>query len=419
MAFSKEQQVQIIAEANRRAIANGTTVAAEIAKEAQKNGLSMAQAEQQMGYPSGTLGGQAGSGPNGAGGAGTAQGSSPYMQSIGAYGTSQQLPYNGPANPVNSPATPTNLGMGSKLDDTTRNGVIAEAQRRATANGTTPEAELYKYSQSQGQTPAQLDALMGFSSGSAAQWAQQNGGQNGVAAPQGNIRAQPSGNQGYGINNGITNNDRPTTGGFNTDDSFYGLAQPPGNQPAWGNQSNLGFGDSGYQRNPYLDQASRDIGSQMFDTWSRQIAPSIRSNAMAAGGYGGSRQGVVEANALNDMQRNYGQALTSMYGQDYTNFQNRGITRQGQAQSYDLGLRNNDTANWSLDAGINQNNFNNNLASANFGLGVQNQLMNNNGVGIAAGTNIQNTPFDYQKYLNTAGVQAGGAGGTRTGTTTS
>lgn len=377
MAFTTEQQTQIIAEANRRAIANGTTVAQEIAKTAQQNGLSMSEAEQQMGYPPGTLG-----------------------------GTSQ-------------PAS-SNLGMGTtKLDDTTRNGVIAEAQRRAAANGTTPEAELYKYSQSQGQTPAQLDALMGFSSGSAAQWAQQNGGQNGVAAPQGNIRAQPSGNQGYGINNGITNNDRPTTGGFNTDDSFYGLAQPPGNQPAWGNQSNLGFGDSGYQRNPYLDQASRDIGSQMFDTWSRQIAPLIRSNAMAAGGHGGSRQGVVEANALNDMQRNYGQALTSMYGQDYTNFQNRGIQRQGQAQSYDLGLRNNDTANWSLDAGINQNNFNNSLSSANFGLGVQNQLMNNNGVGIAAGTNIQNTVPEWQKYMNNAGVQAGGAGGTRTGTTTS
>ena len=283
-----------------------------------------------------------------------------------------QLPYNGPPNPVNSPPTPT-----------------TSLPYYGPPNPVNSPA-----------TPTNL-------------------GMGGVAAPQGNIRAQPSGNQGYGINNGITNNDRPTTGGFNTDDSFYGLAQPPGNQPAWGNQSNLGMGDSGYQRNPYLDQASRDIGSQMFDTWSRQIAPSIRSNAMAAGGYGGSRQGVVEANALNDMQRNYGQALTSMYGQDYTNFQNRGITRQGQAQSYDLGLRNNDTANWSLDAGINQNNFNNNLASANFGLGVQNQLMNNNGVGIAAGTNIQNTPFDYQKYLNTAGVQAGGAGDTRTGTTTS
>ena len=404
MAFSKEQQVQIIAEANRRAIANGTTVAAEIAKTAQQNGLSMAQAEQQMGYPPGTLGGQQGA-------------------------AQPQLPYSGPVNPVNTPSA--NLGMG-KLDDATRNGVIAEAQRRATANGTTPEAELYKYSQSQGQTPAQLDALMGFSSGSAAQWAKQNAGQYGVAAPSGNIQGSAPVQQnvstpGMGSPLGMGNQ----YSGQSNQYSSPGISK----SPSYG--SNLGFGDSGYQRNPYLDQASRDIGSQMFDNWSRNIAPSLRSGAMAAGGFGGSRQGVIEANALNDMNRSYGQALTGMYGQDYTNFQNRGITRQGQAQSYDLGLRNNDTArqgqaqsydlglrnndtaNWSLDAGINQNNFNNNLASANFGLGVQNQLMNNNGVGIAAGTNIQNTPFDYQKYLNTAGVQAGGAGDTRTGTTTS
>jgi hypothetical protein len=365
MAFTTEQQTQIIAEANRRAIANGTTVAQEIAKTAQQNGLSMAQAEQQMGYPPGTLGG------------------TPQTQS-------------------------SNLGMGSsptKLDDATRNGVIAEAQRRAAANGTTPEAELYKYSQSQGQTPAQLDALMGFSQGSADSWAKQNAGQYGVAAPSGNIQGSAPVQQNV------------STPGMGSPLGMGNQYSSPGNQ--YGGQSNLGFGDTGYQRNPYLDQASRDIGSQMFDQWSRNIQPSIRSNAMAAGGFGGSRQGVVEANALNDMSRNYGQALTTMYGQDYTNSQNRGIQRQGQAQNYDLGLRNNDLGFGQLDANIYQNNFGNNLAAANFGLGVQNQLNSNNAAGVNAGTNIQNTIPEYQRYLNSAGVQAGGAGGTRTGTTTS
>ena len=370
MAFTTEQQTQIIAEANKRAIANGTTVAAEIAKTAQQNGLSMSEAEQQMGYPPGTLG-----------------------------GTSQ---------PQSS-----NLGMGSsptKLDDATRNGVIAEAQKRAAANGTTPEAELYKYSQSQGQTPAQLDALMGFSQGSADSWAKQNAGQYGVAAPSGNIQGSAPVQQnvstpGMGSPLGMGNQ-------YSGQSNQY---SSPGNQ--YGGQSNLGFGDTGYQRNPYLDQASRDIGSQMFDQWSRNIQPSIRSSTMAAGGFGGSRQGVVEANALNDMSRNYGQALTTMYGQDYTNSQNRGIQRQGQAQNYDLGLRNNDYQFAGLDANINQNNVNNQFAAANFGLGVQNQLNSNNAAGVNAGTNIQNTIPEYQRYLNSAGVQAGGAGGTRTGTT--
>ena len=322
------------------------------------------------------------------------------------------LPYYGPPNPVNSPATPTNLGMGSKLDDTTRNGVIAEAQRRAAANGTTPEAELYKFNQGQGQSNAQLDSLMGFGAGSADSWAKQNAGQYGVAAPSGNSYS--------GGSSGPTpsNIPPPNTGGNTPDDFGYGARGLPGisKSPSYG--SNLGFGDTGYQRNPYLDQASRDIGSQMFDQWSRNIQPSIRSSAMAAGGFGGSRQGVVEANALNDMSRNYGQALTTMYGQDYTNSQNRGIQRQGQAQNYDLGLRNSDLGFSQLDANIYQNNFGNNLAAANFGLGVQNQLNSNNAAGVNAGTNIQNTPLDYQKYYNDAAKGYGNAGGTRNNTTT-
>lgn len=197
-----------------------------------------------------------------------------------------------------------------------------------------------------------------------------------------------------------------------------------------------GNGDMGYQRNPYLDATSRDIGAQMFDQWNRNVAPGLRSGAMATGGYGGSRQGVVEANALNDLGRNYSQALTGMYGTDYTNYQNRGIQRQGQQQSYnlglgslanqrygqdqsyDLGLRNNDLGFANLDSNIYQNNFNNQLQSANFGLGVQDYLNKNNQAGITAGTNIQNTGLDYQKYYNDAIKGYGNAGGTRNGTTT-
>lgn len=178
------------------------------------------------------------------------------------------------------------------------------------------------------------------------------------------------------------------------------------------------MGDVGYQRNPYLDATSRDIGAQMFDQWNRNVAPGLRSGAMATGGYGGSRQGVVEANALNDLGRNYSQALTGMYGTDYTNYQNRGIQRQGQAQSYDLGLRNNDLGFANLDSNIYQNNFNNSMQAANFGLGVQDYLNRNNQTGIAAGTNLQNTQLEYQKYLNQAGNQAGSGWNTSTTTKT-
>ena len=161
--------------------------------------------------------------------------------------------------------------------------------------------------------------------------------------------------------------------------------------------------------------------------------PSIRSGAMAAGGFGGSRQGVVEANGMNDMNRQYGQALTSMYGNDWSQQQGRNLQQQGLNNSYDLGLRSNELQNRSvnnsydlglrssdlgfanLDANINQNNFGNQMQAANFGMGVYNTLNNQTQSGINAGTNIQNTPLDYQKYFTNS---ANGVGsGYSTGTT--
>ena len=189
-----------------------------------------------------------------------------------------------------------------------------------------------------------------------------------------------------------------------------------GQQQPQQQQQNLGIGGSyNPQQNPYLGQMGRDIGSQMFDNWSRTQMPSIRSGAMAAGGFGGSRQGVVEANGMNDMNRQYGQALTSMYGNDWSQQQGRNLQQQGLNNSYDLGLRSSDLGFANLDANINQNNFGNQMQAANFGMGVYNTLNNQTQQGINAGTNIQNTPLDYQKYFTNS---ANGVGsGYSTGTT--
>lgn len=191
-----------------------------------------------------------------------------------------------------------------------------------------------------------------------------------------------------------------------------------------------------YQKSPYLDSMAAGITSQMNDNWSRNTAPSLRSGAMAAGGFGGSRQGVVEANAANDMNRSLGQNLTNLYGQDYQQQMGRNLQEfQGNQQfalgqgnlglgnrqldnnaaqgrnSYDLGLRSNDLGFANLDYNINQGNFNNQLAGANFGLNVQNSLQAGNNLGLTAGNNIQNTPMDYQKYFGNSANAAGGLGG--------
>ena len=190
-----------------------------------------------------------------------------------------------------------------------------------------------------------------------------------------------------------------------------GQAQPAATQPT----QNLGMGggqSQGYTPNPYLDQMAQGITSQMNDNWTRNQLPSIRSGAMAAGGFGGSRQGVIEANGLNDMNRSLGQNLTNLYGSDYNNAMGRNLQQQQINNGYDLGLRSSDLGFSNLDANINQNNFNNQLSSANFGMGVYNTLNNQTQAGIQAGTNIQNTPLDYQKYFTNSANGVGSGYGT-------
>lgn len=340
MAYNAQQQA-VIDEATRRAQANGTTPEREAWNYAQANNMSPLAVDEFFGWGSGTTGKW-----------GVDNGLAPAPQG-NSYG-----------QPAAQPATSANLGMGGgvqALGADQRTAIIAEATRRAQSNGSTPEAELYRYAQGNKISNGDVDKYMGFPSGATDAWAGRNGG-------------------GY-----------------------------PG-----GGGGNLGIGYNP-QQNPYLKQMGVDVGQQMFDQWSRNTLPSIRSGAMAAGGFGGSRQGVVEANGLNDMNRQYGQALTGMYGQDWSQQQGRNLQQQGLNNSYDLGLRSSDLGFANLDANIAQNNFGNQLASANFGMGVYNTLNNQTQSGINAGTNIQNTPLDYQKYFTNS---ANGVGsGYSTGTT--
>jgi len=166
-----------------------------------------------------------------------------------------------------------------------------------------------------------------------------------------------------------------------------------------------------YQKNPYLDEMAKGITSQMNQNWTNNLDPSIRSGAMAAGGFGGSRQGVVEANGLNDLNRSLGQNLTNLYGQDYTNSMNRNLQKYGMDQSYNLGLRANDLGFAGLDAQIAQNNFGNQLAGANFGLNAYGLLNQSNAGATQAGGAIQNTPQQYYNTnLNNLGAISGQGG---------
>lgn len=180
-----------------------------------------------------------------------------------------------------------------------------------------------------------------------------------------------------------------------------------------GGSANLGMGGGGGSssssststsggQNPYLQEMGNTIVNQMTDNYNRNQLPAMRSGAMAAGGFGGSRQGVVEANGLRDLNLGIGQNLTNLYGTDWTNAQNRNLTQQ-------------QITNQNNQFGISQDN-NNAQFGASYGLNVlnaQNQWAQN---GVQATTNMQNTPANYQTMFNQQQNQIAGQGGTSTNT---
>lgn len=142
-----------------------------------------------------------------------------------------------------------------------------------------------------------------------------------------------------------------------------------------------------YTPNPYLGEMAGTIRQQVTDNLQRNILPGIGSAAIAAGGYGGSRQGVVEANALKDANQGLSNSLSNLYGQDYNSAMGRNLQRYGMDQGYNLGVGNlglgfqNSAQNFALGLGglANQRygqDQNYALGMGNLGLGYQNSLQN-------------------------------------------
>lgn len=186
-----------------------------------------------------------------------------------------------------------------------------------------------------------------------------------------------------------------------------------------GGGGNLGFGGGGGsgssslststsasgEQNPYLKDMGQNIVTQMTDNFTRNQLPSLRSGAVAAGGFGGSRQGVVEANGLNDLNKSIGQNLTNLYGTDWTNQKNRDLQSKSMDNSYDLGLRSNNLGFANLDS-------NNQQFGSTFGLNVLNAQNNWANNGVNAANQLQQAPIDYNKYFNgQANITAGQGGG--------
>jgi hypothetical protein len=103
------------------------------------------------------------------------------------------------------------------------------------------------------------------------------------------------------------------------------------------------------QKNPYLADMSKAITGDITSNLTRNIMPQIASGAQQVGGFGGSRQGVVEANALNDANKQAANALTGMYYGDYNNAMGRQLQKYGMDQGYNLGMGNLQLGNRNTD----------------------------------------------------------------------
>lgn len=208
------------------------------------------------------------------------------------------------------------------------------------------------------------------------------------------------------------------------------------------------------QQNPYLSQMAQSIGSQISDNVQRNIMPNVRSGAQQAGGYGGSRQGVVEANVYNDANKSFSDAVTNLYSTDYNNQLNRQMQQyqtdsnfdvsQGQLalgnkqadNTYNLGLSNlqlgrdtlgqnlnianmqNDTTRYGLDTNSATSRYNTdtNAATSRYGtdksydVGMANvganatASANNYNLGM---TNANNSFYTNQRQLDQSGYRLG------------
>ena len=109
-----------------------------------------------------------------------------------------------------------------------------------------------------------------------------------------------------------------------------------GNQGYWAAQPYLDTGASltDINSNPVIQQmgdaATRDIVRQ----YQEQILPGISQDAIGAGQFGGSRQGIAEGIAARGAQQNIADAIANLYGGAY----GQGLQAQTQRQGQSLGF---------------------------------------------------------------------------------
>ena len=80
-------------------------------------------------------------------------------------------------------------------------------------------------------------------------------------------------------------------------------------------------------QNPYLPAQAQAITNQVNQNLQQQQLPGINSGAIAAGGFGGSRQGIAQGLAIGQTNQALGNSLANLYGNAYAQDQQMGLQR--------------------------------------------------------------------------------------------
>lgn len=113
---------------------------------------------------------------------------------------------------------------------------------------------------------------------------------------------------------------------------------------------------TGQVQNQHLDPLAESITNRITRNTTEEVLPAIRSEAMAAGGYGSSRQGLAEGKAISRLNQDLSTGLAPVYAQAFENAQNR---MAGTASELNLQAERVATAN--ADRALNADQFNSNL----------------------------------------------------------
>lgn len=169
--------------------------------------------------------------------------------------------------------------------------------------------------------------------------------------------------------------------------------------------------------NPYVDAQAAGIQTQANNNLQQNVLPGINSGAVAAGGYGGSRQGIAQGLAIGQSQQGVANAQANLYSNAYNTDQANTTSRLGIGANYNLGL-----GGLGLQNQAQQNNFYTNnrqldqsgaqLGANLYGLGTTGNLSQGAGQ-YGIGTTQQNAPWTPIQNASNVFNQYSGLGGSQ------